>query len=125
MESAKVVERSEVDDAVASTREPARSASCREQQSLVRVGLARVVGCRVRIEIEADDLAARVDIDFELRSTAPDRALVLPGPQSLRERRPGVRRVRLGREEADRADRVVVANARHAASAVIPPPTIR
>ena len=104
-----VVEGAEVDrivEAVDLTRLAAR----RQQDALVAVFVALVVGRGAAVEVERDDPAAGVQLGPELLRPAPDRALVLALPERFRERRPIVGRVRLGADEPDRAVGVVLAD---------------
>jgi hypothetical protein len=106
-----VVERPVVDDAaVVVGRQAPRRAARREQDVLVRVRVARVVGCRARAEIELDDASSVMDLDIEIGRAAPHGALLLAGPECLRQRRAGVRVVLLGREHRDRPLGIVMAD---------------
>ena len=110
-QAAVVGELAEVDDVVAGVaRKPPRAAAGREQKPFVAVGLALVVGRPAGSQVERDDAPPEVQIDAELGGPAPDRALVLPLPEPLRERRTAVGRVGLLADEADRAVGVVIAN---------------
>jgi hypothetical protein len=109
-ESAIVGQRPVVDDPVRRAGDRARPAARGEQQSLVPVRLASVVGGGAGVEVERDDGAAEVQLDALLLRPAPDGALVLAQPQALGEWRTRVRGVGLVPDEADRAIRVDRAN---------------
>ena len=110
-EAAVVAERAEVDDVVAVVAGQApRAAAGREQEPLVAVGLAAIVGRASRGRVERDDAPPEVQVDAELRRPAPDGLLALSLPEPLRERRPAVGRVVLAADEADRAVGIVVAD---------------
>src|SRR5205814_8817738 len=102
-----VVERAEVDDLLVAAAEPPRAAARREQHLLVGVLLALVVHGTRRLEVEGGDAPAQAKLDAELLGSLPDGALLAPAPQLLRQRRPLVRRMRLGADE--RHDRFGVA----------------
>ena len=109
-ESAVVGQRPVVDDPVRRAGDLARPAARGEQQSLVAVRIASVVGGGAGVEVERDDGTAEVQLDALLLRPAPDRALVLAQPEALGERGTRVRRVGLVPDEADRAVRVDRAN---------------
>jgi hypothetical protein len=98
-----VVERSQVDDVVATERKPPRPAPRREQQPLVAVHLARVVGRPARVEVERHDLPAQLELHAEIGRVQPDRLLRASGPERLREGRALVRRVTVLAHEPDDA----------------------
>jgi hypothetical protein len=111
VQAAKVVDRSEVHDPCVVSREPAGRGARRQEHTLVRVLDAVGVHDRVPPGVERLDAAPRVDLDAELGRPAPDRALVSPGPEPFRERRPRVRRMRLACEQPDAPVGVAIADA--------------
>ena len=119
-DAAVVVEGPVVDDA-AVAREAARPPARREQQALVAVRLAGVVDGGAGVQVDLDDAAREHELDAEVGGAAPDHRLVLPLPERLRERGPGVRRVGLLSHDADRAVGVVIANSAAGGVARHPP----
>ena len=102
-----IVERPEVDNPLGA-RNGARPAASREHELLPAVHLASVVRRQVAIEVERDDATAQPKHRARLFRSAPDLRLVRSRPQTLRERRPRVGRMRLGADEHDRPVRVVL-----------------
>ena len=94
-----VVERPEVDDLAVVAAEPSRPAAGGEQDLLVCVLLALVVARMGSVKVERRDPPPQAKVDSELVGPLPDRALLAPAPELLRQRRSLVRRVRLGTDE--------------------------
>jgi hypothetical protein len=105
-----VVERAVVDDALVPLGNPARRSAGCEQEPLEGVGRAGCIGRRSLLQIERRDRIARVEVDAELGRPAPDGVLGLSLPEPFRQRRAGVRLVRVLAEEPDRALLVVLAD---------------
>ena len=110
-ESPVVVEGSEVDHLVAAVGQTARRSAGREQEALVAVGIALVVGRLMSREVERDDRAPELELDAEVGGATPDRVFVVAFPERFRQRRASVGREGLVADNTNRPVGIAFADA--------------
>ena len=105
-----VVERPEVNDAIASKTETPGNAARRQEQLLPRVDRPLIVGDLLSPGVERHGRPPEVEIDPPAVRAAPDGVQRFSLPQGLGEGRAVVRRVRVGPDEPDGSRRIRLAN---------------
>src|SRR5262249_53285875 len=88
-----------------------RRSAGREQELLVAVLLAAVVGRATVAEVERDDALAEHELGARLLRVLPDRLFFCTRPEALRERRALLGRGRLGSDQHDPAVCVMLPDA--------------